>query len=51
MIILAFLIFIGVGLIEMRVSKLAKIQAQTLNAQREIAKAMQWMVDNWESRK
>jgi hypothetical protein len=49
-----FLILMGVLFIDWRLSRLRKIELEILKelqagngAQREIAKALQWMVDNW----
>jgi hypothetical protein len=35
--------------VDHRLAKLAKLEHEILNAQREIAKALQWMVDNWKA--
>jgi hypothetical protein len=49
--IMVFIILVGMFFLDHRLAKIRKIELEILNAQREIAKALQWMVDNWESKK
>jgi hypothetical protein len=44
--IMVFIILVGMFFLDHRLAKIRKIELEMLNAQREIAKALQWMVDN-----
>ena len=47
MIWLVLVILLGVLLIDHRVSSLVRINREILKAHQEIAKALQWMINNW----
>jgi hypothetical protein len=46
--IMVFVILVGMFFLDHRLAKIRKIELEMLNTQREIAKALQWMVNNWE---